>query len=108
MKTLKNAAILVGLALATSTVGVSQAYAGTCPSRVKGLSSNYNKAKGNGFLAVRSRPSTKSRELGELFNGDVIEVYSKRGRWLEVEWGSGSAYVFGKYVRLGCSGGELN
>jgi len=108
MKILKNTALLLGLATAASTLSANQAYAGTCPSTVKGLSNNYNKARGNGFLAVRSRPSSKSRELSELFNGDQVEVYSKRGRWLEIEWGSGSAYVFGKYVRLGCSGGELN
>lgn len=107
MRILKISGILLGLAVATSTFSANQAYASDCYSSVKGLSSNYNKAKGNGFLAVRSRPSSSSRELGELFNGERINVFAKKGRWFEIAFRGGSAWVFGKYVRLGCPVGDL-
>lgn len=52
--------------------------AATCGvSEVVGL-----KADGDGFLAVRSGPGSDYRKIGELKNGDRVEVYDRRGDWV--------------------------
>ena len=85
---------------------VSTAQAAQCTGTVRGLSNTYNEAKGSGFLAVRAGPSSRSPRLGELFNGDEVEVLSVRGKWVEIEILDGIAWVFGKYLRRenGCDG----
>ncbi|MGD1886048.1 MAG: SH3 domain-containing protein [Cohaesibacteraceae bacterium] len=45
-------------------------------SRVSGMS-----AHGEGFLAVRSGPGTGYRQIGKLFNNDVVKVISHQGVW---------------------------
>jgi hypothetical protein len=61
------------------------AAAGYCEGRVHGLSRHYDAATGSGFLAVRARPSGSSRMVWQLFNGDTVEVFGRRGNWYHVE-----------------------
>jgi len=74
------------------------AHAGSCEGTVRGLSSTYNSKTGSGFLAVRSGRSSKSRKVGELFNGKVVQLYAKKGNWYEVDGG----WAFAKYIRMNC------
>lgn len=74
------------------------AYAGSCSGTVRGLSSTYNANTGSGFLAVRSGRSSKSRKVGELFNGQEVQLYPKKGNWYEVDGG----WAFAKYIRTSC------
>jgi len=58
--------------------GVTTAYAGDdgCPGVVRGISNNYNFAKGTGFLAVRSGPGKNYAITGQLFNKNVGSLES--------------------------------
>ncbi|MER8675476.1 MULTISPECIES: hypothetical protein [unclassified Mesorhizobium] len=44
-----------------------------CEGTVHGLSRHYDLDTGSGFLAVRARPNSSSRMIGQLFNGDHTE-----------------------------------
>lgn len=51
------------------------------------------KAGGDGFLSVRSGPGSEYRKLDEVYNGDQVEIYEKRGKWLGVVYrDSGERY----------------
>lgn len=87
------------VALAASPIVFSSsAHAGSCDGVVRGLSKTYNAKTGSGFLAVRQRPTSRSRKVGELFNGNRVELYSKRGKWYEVDNG----WAFARYIRTSC------
>lgn len=55
-----------------------------CEGTVHGLSAHYNPATGAGFLAVRAGPRPAATQVGELFNGDKVEVFQRRGRWYKI------------------------
>ena len=80
------------------------AAAGSCEGTVVGLSNTYNLQRGTGFLAIRARPTTRSRMVGQTFNGNLVEIDRRRGSWLFVyDHGSGkSGWVHHRYVRRGC------
>lgn len=94
----------LAVALLSSLAFAPAAHAGSCQGTVGGLSNTYNLAKGSGFLAVRSRPTAKSRMKGQLFNGNIVEVDRRRGNWLYVYTDNGQGWVFARYVRRGCDG----
>jgi uncharacterized protein YgiM (DUF1202 family) len=72
---------LAGLgALALSAPAQAQ----MCEGTVHGLSSHYNPHTGSGFLAVRSKPRASSYQKGELFNGDKVEIFDRKGNWYKV------------------------
>ncbi len=73
-----------------------------CEGRVFGLSSTYNLAKGTGFLAVRTRPSSSSRMVGQLFNGDTVEIFDRRGNWYQVAMGGIEGWANRKWMRNSC------
>ncbi|MFZ1681564.1 MAG: SH3 domain-containing protein [Rhizobiaceae bacterium] len=77
-------ALAVTAILVAPFAAPAPAMAGMCEGRVHGLSSNYNPATGSGFLAVRSKPSTSGRKLGELFNGDRVEIFKRSGNWYKI------------------------
>ncbi len=55
---------------------------------------------GDNFLAVRTGPGTRYRQIDSLYNGDIVRICDWRGGWLNVRYGrGGSGWVFGKYVR---------
>ena len=60
--------------------------------RVAGLPVNDN------FLAVRSGPGTGFTELMRLYNGDVISVCSRSGRWLRINGSGAAGWVSEKYI----------
>lgn len=45
--------------------------------------SQYNHANGNGFLAVRAGPGGGYAQIGEVYRGDTLAVYGRRGNWYE-------------------------
>lgn len=91
--------LLFTFAVAISPIFMSlPAYAGSCDGKVRGLSKTYNAKTGSGFLAIRSGRSSKSRKVGELFNGEVVQLYAKKGKWYEVDGG----WAFAKYIRTSC------
>ena len=81
-----------------------QAAAQYCEGTVRGLSSHYNPSTGSGFLAVRAGPRRSASQLGELFNGDTVEIFDRRGSWYKVAATDGSVegWASVKWVRNDC------
>lgn len=91
------------------------AVAGDCTGNVVGVRpvSLYNHASGAGFLAVRNGPGGGYRQIGELYAGDEVAVWDKKGGWYQVAcmsgrctnplWGQPNprGWVSAKYVRAG-------
>jgi len=112
MKRLASLALASILALG---VAAPAAQAGDCTGFVVGVRplNQYNHARGNGFLAVRTGPGSRNRQIGELYLGDEIAVWSRRGRWYQVQcmsgrcnaplWGmqSPNGWVYGRYLSIG-------
>lgn len=95
------AAMLVTVAgfwLGASTPGVAQ----YCEGTVHGLSGRYNLAAGSGFLAVRTRPNSSSRMIGQLFNGDHVEIFDRRGNWYKVDIGGTTGWANARWLRNDC------
>jgi uncharacterized protein YgiM (DUF1202 family) len=67
-------------AVQTATPALAQ----YCEGTVHGLSGRYNPATGAGFLAVRTRPTARAYQVGELFNGDTVEIFQRRGNWYKI------------------------
>ena len=78
---------LAGFAGASSGL----AAAGDCTGHVVGVKpiSQYNHAKGNGFLAVRTGPGSSYQQTGEVYRGDEVSVYDRRGSWYAITCMSG-------------------
>ncbi|UVK36752.1 SH3 domain-containing protein [Mesorhizobium sp. AR10] len=92
------AAVLAGLAFGAP----SPASAQYCEGTVHGLSRHYNLATGSGFLAVRARPSSSSRMIGQLFNGDHTEIFDRRGNWYKVGIGGATGWANARWLRNDC------
>ena len=67
------------------------ASAGDCTGYVVGVKpiSQYNHARGNGFLAVRTGPGSSYQQIGEVYRGDEVSVYDRRGNWYAITCMSG-------------------
>jgi len=92
------AALVVALSFAApSPVGAQY-----CEGTVHGLSGRYNLATGSGFLAVRTRPNSSSRMIGQLFNGDHVEIFDRRGNWYRVEIGGTTGWANARWLRNDC------
>ena len=112
MKTMTRGLAAAAVVLATVSTG---ALAGDCTGYVVGVRpiSQYNHAKGNGFLAVRSGPGSNYAQQGELYRGDEISVWERNGSWYYVAcmsgrcqnplWGPANpqGWVYGKYLSIG-------
>jgi hypothetical protein len=61
--------------------------------KVRGLDVN-----GDNFLAVRTGPGTGFTEIDRLYTGNGVSICSQQGKWLQVKYGGGSGWVYGKYV----------
>ncbi|MER8727787.1 MULTISPECIES: SH3 domain-containing protein [unclassified Mesorhizobium] len=92
------AAVVAGLSFAASTPAGAQ----YCEGTVHGLSKHYNLATGSGFLAVRARPNSSSRMIGQLFNGDQTEIFDRRGNWYQVDFGGRTGWANARWLRNGC------
>jgi uncharacterized protein YraI len=75
-----------------------------CEGKVHGLSSYYNPSTGSGFLAVRAGPSRSATQYGELFNGDTVEIFTRKGKWYKVSATNGSVegWASVKWIRNDC------
>lgn len=89
----------IGGTLSFSTPAQSQ----YCEGSVHGLSRVYNLATGSGFLAVRSRPSSKSRMVHQLFNGDTVEITDRSGNWYFVGGDGFEGWANRKWMRNSCN-----
>ena len=94
---LAAAAVAVGAIAASTPAGAQY-----CEGRVHGLSSVYNLQKGTGFLAVRSRPASSARMVGQLFNGDTVEIFDRRGNWYRVAMGGIDGWASSRWMRNSC------
>src|SRR5215218_5135272 len=92
------AALVAAIALAASTPAQSQ----YCEGTVHGLSRHYDLDTGSGFLAVRVRPNSSSRMIGQLFNGDHTEIFDRRGNWYQVEIGGRTGRANAHWLRNDC------
>ena len=86
--------IIMALATSASTLVMAAclsapAHAQYCEGTVHGLSNYYNQATGSGFLAVRAGPRAAATQRGELYNGDKVEVFSRRGNWYKIATANG-------------------
>lgn len=87
------------IALATSTPARSQ----YCEGTVHGLSKVYNFNKGTGFLAVRKRPTSSSRMVAQLFNGDTVEITDRSGNWYFVGGDGFEGWAHRKWMWNSCN-----
>lgn len=106
---------VLAAALAAACLLANSAPAQQCAGEVVGVRpiSQYNHARGNGFLAVRVGPGSSHQQIGELYLGDQVWVAERQGNWLYVgcssglcttpkwgmEWPQGWAYA--KYLSVG-------
>lgn len=103
----------VSLALTALALSSVPSVAGTCDGRVVGVRpiSQYHHGSGAGFLAVRSGPGGKYRQVGEVYRGDWVEITDRRGNWYRAScqegrcedplWGPSypSGWVHRNYIR---------
>ena len=91
-------------ALAAILALAAPASAQYCEGKVRGLSNNYNPATGSGFLAVRAGPTRSATQLGELFNGDTVEIFRRKGSWYKVAATDGSVegWASVRWIRNDC------
>lgn len=105
--------LVAAMALVLLPALTQGAMAGDCTGRIVGVKpiSQYNHAKGAGFLAVRTGPGGSYQQVGELYAGDEVSVYDRSGKWLAVTCMSGrctrplwgqptpSGWAHGSYIR---------
>lgn len=97
---LRVVAIAYSWALALFTFPV---FAQGCYGNVVGVSSNYDPSTGSGFLALRAGPRSEASQVGELFNGDVVQIVGKNGKWFRVITSDGtSGWAFRQYIAQRC------
>jgi hypothetical protein len=108
-------AALAALLVLVGPLATAPAYAADCTGHVVGVRppSAYNQATGSGFLAVRTGPGSNYRKIGELYAGDEVSAYDRRGSWYAVTcmrgqcmrpfWGQPMprGWAHGRYLRLG-------
>ena len=93
---------LAGLPAASDSLDVAvmehggDGQATNCASRVV----SRLKEGGDGFLAVRSGPSTQYRQVDQLHNGDVVFEFERRGAWV------GACTVFLALSAMRCRTGK--
>lgn len=108
--------LLSGIAAATlAGLPALPALAGGCTGHVTDVRpiTQYDHARGEGFLAVRSGPGAAFEQTGELYRGDEVSVFDRAGNWFAVTCMSGqcmeplwgpplpSGWVYGRYLRIG-------
>lgn len=102
------------IATGIATTAPVLANAGDCTGWVVGVRPPglYNHNRGNGFLAVRNGPGSRYQQIGEVYLGDEISVWNRRGRWYQIAcmsgictrpyWGrpSPQGWVHGRYLSI--------
>ena len=103
MKTRSGLFAFAAAMIAVATLGAATpAQSQYCEGRVHGLSRVYNLNKGTGFLAVRARPNASSRMVGQLFNGDTVEIFDRRGNWYRIAMGGIEGWANRRWMRNSC------
>jgi hypothetical protein len=53
---------------------------------------------------VRTAPRKSAHQVGELFNGDTVEVFDRRGNWYRVAAtdGSSDGWASTRWIRNDC------
>jgi hypothetical protein len=90
----KVAGLLLGcLIMLGGMQAPTPSFAADCTGHVVGVRppSAYNPRTGAGFLAVRTGPGSNYAKIGELYAGDEVSVYDRRGSWYAVTCMRGSA-----------------
>ncbi len=95
-------AAVVICATGLSLHATAAASAHYCEGRVHGLSRHYNLATGSGFLAIRARPNGSARMVAQLFNGDMVEIFGRRGNWYHVELDGLEGWASARWMRNSC------
>jgi uncharacterized protein YgiM (DUF1202 family) len=98
---------LLRVAALTAVAGIGAgasmpAQAQYCQGTVHGLYGRYNLATGSGFLAVRTRPNSSARMIGQLFNGDQTEIFDRRGNWYKVDFGGRTGWASARWISNDC------
>lgn len=90
--------------LATAGAATAPAQAGDfCTGTVRGLSRVYDPSTGSGFLAVRAGPTQSATQIGELFNGNRVEITDRRGNWYLINArGIGQGWASVRWLRNNC------
>lgn len=74
-----------------------------CAGTVRGLSGVYDPRTGSGFLAVRAGPAASARQDGELFNGDRVSIFDRRGNWYRLYApGIGEGWASSRWIANSC------
>lgn len=103
------------LTAAILTATAQFTFAGDCTGYVVDVRplTQYNHAKGYGFLAVRTGPGTGYQQFSEMYLGDEVSVWERSGKWYHVQcmsgrclsplWGQANAngWVYGRYLSVG-------
>lgn len=93
--------VLAADGISFSTTALAQ----YCEGTVYGLSGHYNPSTGSGFLSVRAGPRGSASQVGELFNGDTVEVFDRRGNWYKIAsttTASLEGWVSARYLHNDC------
>lgn len=101
----KTFAALSLMALAAFAIG-SPAQAQYCEGTVHGLSKHYDPDTGAGFLAIRAKPRSSSHQRGELFNGDKVEIFDRKGNWYKIATAQGpmiEGWAYAKWIYNDCN-----
>ena len=84
-------------AVILATMMIQPARAGDCTGYVVNVRppNQYNHASGSGYLAVRNGPGTKFLQTGEVYLGDEVAVWDRKGNWYEIKcYGGGCMNPF--------------
>jgi len=98
----RSTSLVAVAALAATAAFAPSAQAQYCEGTVFGVSGRYDLAKGTGFLAVRAGPSSKTAMVGQLFNGDTVEIFSRQGNWYRVAMGGIDGWANFRWMRNSC------
>ena len=103
-RTLLALAALATLAPLALSAASAPAQAGDfCTGTVRGLSRVYDPSTGSGFLAVRAGPTQSATQIGELFNGNRVEIVDRRGNWYRISArGIGEGWASVRWLRNNC------
>jgi uncharacterized protein YraI len=97
--------VLFSAVASLAVFNFSAAFAQYCEGTVHGLSGRYNPRTGSGFLAVRAGPKASASQVGELFNGDTVEVFERRGKWYKIASttdANNEGWVSARYLHNDC------
>ena len=88
--------------LAATAAFTASAQAQYCEGTAHALSGRYDLAKSTGFLPVRAGPSSKTAMVGQIFNGDTVEIFSRQRNCYGVAMGGIDGWANVRWMRNSC------